>query len=386
MFTYIYGDATITETKIQNALAQFVRSIQSFDSKYDLGRDQVNNNMAPFPNFTPAENAGKILFMSNPNNNGAGCNACHRAPEFDIDPNSDNNGVIGVAGNPSGVDVSNTRSPSLRDMVNPAGELNGQFMHDGSLVTLMDVIDHYDDIPNNPANTNLDNRLNGPGGNLNLTTTEKQNLEAFLLTLTGTDMYTNEKWSDPFDANGDIIILNGALPVDYLSFEARPLNEKIELTWMTLNELDNEGWEIQRSEDGLVWYDLDFVYGQGQSDKEASYTYLDRDPITGRNYYRLKQFDLNGRYTYSEMVSVLFDSADINVSIYPNPTSDFIKVNSDLDNILVKIYDSNGSLVRVTSKLVNQEVNVIDLRAGVYIVQVLNPDGVTLKSLQLVKI
>ena len=62
LFLMVYGDAEITEERVQNALAQFIRSIQSFDSKYDEGRAQVNNDNQPFPNFTDQENAGKTLF------------------------------------------------------------------------------------------------------------------------------------------------------------------------------------------------------------------------------------------------------------------------------------------------------------------------------------
>ena len=214
LFNFTYGDTEVTEARIQNALAHFIRSIQSFDSKYDIGRAMVGNNNQVFPNFTTEENLGKTLFSSPPQNGGAGCNACHRAPEFDIAPNSLNNGIITVAGSPGAIDLTNTRAPTLRDMVNDNGVLNGPLMHDGSLLTLMDVINHYDNIPNDTANTNLDNRLNGgpgPGNqNLNLTQTEKDALEAFLLTLSGTAVYTADQWSDPFDANGDLdlIIVN----------------------------------------------------------------------------------------------------------------------------------------------------------------------------------
>lgn len=180
LFNLAFGDPTITEQRMQDALAQFVRSMQSFDTKYDVGRAQVSNENAPFPNFTTEENNGKSLYMSNAQ---TGCNRCHRAPEFDIDPNSKNNGIIGVAGSPGSVDLTNERSPSLRDIANANGVENGPFMHDGSLATLMDVIEHYNEIPNNPANTNLDNRLNGNGGNLNLSTSEKAELLAFLHTL-----------------------------------------------------------------------------------------------------------------------------------------------------------------------------------------------------------
>lgn len=215
LFVLAYGDALITEDRIQKALAQFVRSIQSFDSKYDIGLAAAGNNLnANFNNFTTEENRGKNLFMSN---NGARCNTCHNAPNFDIDENSDNNNVIGVIGDPNAVDLTNTRAPSLRDLVNPNGIINGPFMHDGSLTTLLDVINHYDQIIIDPRNNNLDNRLRGGGGgqgggqgqNLNLSNTDKNDLIAFLTTLTGSDMYTNEKWSNPFAADGSLTIVNG---------------------------------------------------------------------------------------------------------------------------------------------------------------------------------
>ncbi len=210
LFTAAYGDATITEQRIGEALAQFVRSIQSFDSKYDAGIALAGNPGAPFPNFTNQENMGKQLFMTPPQNGGANCNVCHGAPEFDIVPNSMNNGVVGVAGNPTLTDFTNTRAPSLRDVARTDGTENGPFMHDGSLATLDDVMDHYNLITNVPG---LDNRLGGgpggPGQNLQLTQVEKDAVVAFLHTLSGTDVYTNERWSDPFDENGALTILNG---------------------------------------------------------------------------------------------------------------------------------------------------------------------------------
>ena len=131
LFANAFGDANITEARIQAAIAQFLRSIQSFDSRYDAGRAQVNNDNANFPNFTTAENAGKNLFMRPPNQGGANCATCHRPPEFDIDPNSRNNGVITAIG--GGTDFTNTRSPSLRDLVGLDGEPHGGFMHDAEL-------------------------------------------------------------------------------------------------------------------------------------------------------------------------------------------------------------------------------------------------------------
>ena len=207
LFKLVYGDATITEARMQTALAQFIRSIQSFDSKYDIGRAQVANDGAPFPNFTAQENAGKNLFLTPPIFNGAseriggglGCNACHQAPEFDIDPNSRNNGFIGVIGS-NQMDLTNTRSPSLRDILNAAGVANTPFMHTAVPVTIRQVLNHYNSIAAAPRNTNLDPRLkpNNIGQNLQMTPAETDAMVAFLRTLTGKDVYTNKKWGSPF--------------------------------------------------------------------------------------------------------------------------------------------------------------------------------------------
>ncbi|MEP3889250.1 MAG: cytochrome c peroxidase [Hellea sp.] len=207
LFTYAFGDANITEPRLQEALGQFVKSIQSFDSKFDIGRAQAANDRQNFPNFTADENAGKQLFMVEPGNGGAGCNTCHRAPEFDIRPNSRHNGVVGVANSVTEFDLTNTKAPSLRDLAKPGGAPNGPFMHDGSLATLLDVINHYDEIiatTSNPSSTEFQNTIdpflnfNGMLQDLNLTDTEKAQMVAFLETLTGSNVYTDEKLSDPF--------------------------------------------------------------------------------------------------------------------------------------------------------------------------------------------
>jgi cytochrome c peroxidase len=204
LFNFVYKDTRVTEVRMQECLTQFILSMQSFDAKFDEGRRLVPNDGAPFPNFTAAENQGKQLFLAPPAFNpagvrvggGAGCQGCHRAPEFDIDPNSRNNGVIAAKG--GGTDITNTRSPSLRDLVNFEGRVNGPLMHTGFFRNLNTVIDHYNVISGD--NANLDPRLRPAGRpqQLALNDTEKQALVAFLQTLSGRDIYTNVKWGNPF--------------------------------------------------------------------------------------------------------------------------------------------------------------------------------------------
>lgn len=207
LFTAVFRDETITEDRMQLALAQFIRSIQSFDSRYDIGRAQVETDLEAFPNFTESENAGKSLYMTRSGRNvrGASCNGCHRAPEFDIRPNSLSNGLVRALN--GGEDANVTRSPSLRDIVREDGTLNGPLMHTGDL-SIRDMIEHYNAIP--AGVPNLDPRLNrnGQPQRLNLTEQEKLDLEAFLRTLGGSNVYTDPKWSDPFDEAGELILLS----------------------------------------------------------------------------------------------------------------------------------------------------------------------------------
>lgn len=208
LFKFTFGDTIVTENRIQNALTSFISSIQSFDSKYDLGRAQVNNDNQPFPNFTATENQGKTLFITPPVFNaaglritgGLGCNGCHNAPEFDIDPATLNNGITGIANSSTGLDISNTRAPSLRDITNAAGVVNTPMMHTGVLRSLRAVINHYNTITPIPRNTNLDPRLRpgGNGQNLNLTELEIAAVVAFMQTLGGNNVYVDKKWSNPF--------------------------------------------------------------------------------------------------------------------------------------------------------------------------------------------
>jgi cytochrome c peroxidase len=151
-----------------------------------------------------SENRGKFLFTTVPQNGGAGCVSCHVPPEFAIKDNIHNNGIIATIADPTIFDHNNTRAPTLRDLENPAGYLNGPLMHNGSLNSLLEMVEHYNDI--DMTNQQLLDPLLfqglGPNGpiwqQLNLSITDKEALVNFLKTLTGNDMYTNVKWSNPF--------------------------------------------------------------------------------------------------------------------------------------------------------------------------------------------
>ncbi len=200
LFTWVYGDSAITEARIQNALAQFQRSMISSNSKWDrayavvfanngsvntpqnFGRTLAGPNIPAADRFTASEDNGRDLFMRAPNNGGKGCAGCHQPPTFSLDPNSRSNGL----------DVNESvifKSPSLKNVA-----LSGRFMHDGRFSTLDQVLTHYAaGIQAGPAR---DNRL--PVGGIAMTAQEQADIVAFLQTLTDTTLNTDTRFGNPF--------------------------------------------------------------------------------------------------------------------------------------------------------------------------------------------
>ena len=283
LFTAAYGNPLITEERVQKSLAQFIRSIQSFDSKYDQGRALTDNDNANFANFTAEENLGKTLFNQNVTQGGAGCASCHQPPEFDIDDNSGNNGVIDSLD--GGIDFTNPRSPTLRDLVTSEGTPHGGFMHNAAFDNLLAVVDHYDEIP--AVVTGIDNRLttgrrNPEPQSLNLSDADKNALVAFMETLTGKDVYTNERWATPFDTEDNLSLI--ILPDNQITLTPTIENgvEMISLTCpgvpnvvyqlKTSNDLEN--WsnpiDIKASVDGIIRYRQTVT--QNRSFYQLSYT------------------------------------------------------------------------------------------------------------------
>ncbi len=201
LFTKAFGDATITSDRISKALAQFVRSIVSYQSKYDAGRSTfpiapAPPPNAPFPNFTAQENRGKEIFLTPQN----ACAACHGSETFTA-PQERNNGLdlttidrgFGAVSNRAQDDAT-FKVGSLRNV-----ELTAPYMHDGRFNTLEEVVEHYSTgVKNHP---NLSNPLKLPNGQprlLNLTPQDKAALVAFLKTLTDLSVTTDVKYSNPF--------------------------------------------------------------------------------------------------------------------------------------------------------------------------------------------
>lgn len=192
LFRRAFGDSVITPRRTARALAQFLRALVSYQSKFDEGLAKARSVREDFENFTAQENRGKGLFLTN-------CASCHLPPGqeahffmsrplnngLDADFRSADGGVGDVTLNSAEVGL--FKSPSLRNV-----ELTAPYMHDGRFATLEAVIDHYArDVKNHP---NLDVRAR----RRDLSAAEKAALVAFLTTLTDRKFITDPKFSDPF--------------------------------------------------------------------------------------------------------------------------------------------------------------------------------------------
>lgn len=193
LFQKAFGSTDITVDKIGNALGQFVQSLTTYRSKYDVGKQNG------FADFTPIENDGMALFLSGTIN----CNNCHTTVNF-YDTSTLNNGLDSICsdngrglitGDPA--DNGKFKVPSLRNV-----EVSGPYMHDGRFSTLEEVVEHYNSgIVQHP---NLDDRLTTTGTTGGtpkqyfLTAYQKASVVAFLKTLTDQSFLTDVRFSDPF--------------------------------------------------------------------------------------------------------------------------------------------------------------------------------------------
>ncbi|MDO1500912.1 cytochrome c peroxidase [Winogradskyella maritima] len=204
LFEEAFGTADIDSDKISKALAQFVRSIVSYSSKYDEGRASAPSPGANFANFTAEENLGKNLFFQTIPNGGGACFGCHTTEAFvSANPGPQNNGLDVASDTDQGagsvftnpIFVGRFKTTSLRNI-----ELTGPYMHDGRFTSLEEVVEHYNS--GIQAHPTLSPALTDENGNpvrLNFTEAEKNALVAFLKTMTDNSVSAEEKWSDPFN-------------------------------------------------------------------------------------------------------------------------------------------------------------------------------------------
>ena len=164
-----------------------------------------------------------------------------------------------------------------------------------------------------------------------------------------------------------------ALPVELANFEGAPVGQFIDLKWKTLSEINHFGFDIQKSNDGTNWHTIDYIEGEGNPFESNEYSYLDSHPFFGTNYYRLKQMDLDGAYTYSKVISIEYDQSKKRIDIYPNPTSKQLIISGELHLHQIQILNASGQTYQSFHPTGNfQTINLSTLPSGLYFVKIQN--------------
>ncbi len=164
-----------------------------------------------------------------------------------------------------------------------------------------------------------------------------------------------------------------SLPIGYFQklIATKSDESQAKLQWITSFEVENSGFEIQHKNNTTnKWDSIAWVNGYGNSNDTVSYNYLDNYPNIGVNYYRLKQFEKNGRINYSNIDTVEFKLAT-NIVLSPNPTNNYLKI-IGLFGLTIKsinIYDIAGHQITPLSIDANI-LNVSNLDIGIYFIKI----------------
>jgi len=165
----------------------------------------------------------------------------------------------------------------------------------------------------------------------------------------------------------------GTLPIELLYFNATKSGNEVLLEWVTASEENNDFFEVEVSNDGIDYKAVGLVQGAGTTNIQQSYSVIHPNPSLGYNYYRLKQVDFDGAYTYSEVRLVDFEGRE-GIHIFPNPARDFVSIVNSTDERIEKLnlYNIQGQLLRTlnsSGKELIQGLDVSSLASGVYMIQ-----------------
>lgn len=206
--------------------------------------------------------------------------------------------------------------------------------------------------------------------------------------LPGTKYYFRESGTtvccNPNIAQLGALTMTGVLPVKLASFDVTTDAKKVTLDWSTAMELNNDHFEILRSNDGKAWESISSVKGHGTTSLTNTYKMYDESPLSGINYYEIKQFDMDGKFSISEMKAVKFRSGVNSVlKVSPNPAHDgniTFSTTSTYKNVEVTITNVNGGIIlkEIITSVNAGAINKLKLQqapvAGLYILTLRSAD------------
>ncbi len=153
------------------------------------------------------------------------------------------------------------------------------------------------------------------------------------------------------------VFSESTLPIELLKFEGKRIDDKlVNLNWTTSSEINNAFFTVERSIDAINWETQGEIEGAGNSSNTNNYAFIDKNHLTTTTYYRLKQTDFNGEYTYDKTITVLPSSNANTISIYPNPSNDIINIQANETILKIEVINLLGKV------LVSKTTNTTELK------------------------
>jgi Secretion system C-terminal sorting domain len=169
------------------------------------------------------------------------------------------------------------------------------------------------------------------------------------------------------------------LSINLSSFTATRTNGLVELSWVTMSESNNDYFIVERSYDGEIWSVVDYVDGSGNSSSPKLYNLEDRNTKNAKVYYRIKQFDFDGKSTTSSSI-VVSDYLENNMSIYPNPAKNQLNIIAPFEFNQIELIDIQGEVIKTITveNTLQSFVDLTEMKDGMYFIKV--TDGVKLSN------
>ena len=164
---------------------------------------------------------------------------------------------------------------------------------------------------------------------------------------------------------------NIILPIELISFTGKYINNKIELSWQTASEINNDYFEIYKSRDLYYFEKLGTIQGAGNSSSLLNYNFTDNNPDQGNNYYQLKQIDFDGLSSKSGIISIRSDN-NTNINIFFDNGDITIQSKNEID--LVSIFDITGK--EIYSSKNKTQISLNSIPSGVYLIKVISGDEI----------
>jgi hypothetical protein len=187
------------------------------------------------------------------------------------------------------------------------------------------------------------------------------------------------------------------IPVELASFSASVNGDDVTLSWITATELNNSGFQVERKTAEEDWVELGFVEGRGTTSESQVYTFIDKDLISGKYNYRIKQIDFNGSHKYydlNEEVEIAApNSYDLSQN-YPNPFNPTTKIKYSVPVegfVNISVFNLLGekvaNIVNSLHKAGNYEFtfDASDLASGMYIYRMESGNYVSIKKMMILK-